>query len=71
MQSDKEIIEKFLEELSELSVKHKVFIWGCGCCGSPNLLTGQEIPSYEIDLNGKYIQDDGYVGQLQWKNNAD
>ncbi|MCR6116654.1 hypothetical protein HXA31_20205 [Salipaludibacillus agaradhaerens] len=27
--------EQFLKELSELSRKHKMYIGGCGCCGSP------------------------------------
>ena len=29
--------KEFLKELTELSHKHKIFIGGCGCCGSPYL----------------------------------
>lgn len=28
-------MDEFLRELTELSHKHKVYIEGCGCCGSP------------------------------------
>ena len=28
-------MEKFLEELTNLSLKYNLFINGCGCCGSP------------------------------------
>lgn len=27
----------FLLDLRELTLKHGIYIWGCGCCGSPNL----------------------------------
>lgn len=30
-----EKLEAFLDELSELSRKHRIAIGGCGCCGSP------------------------------------
>lgn len=30
-------LEKFLEELTALSLKYEIFIGGCGCCGSPFL----------------------------------
>lgn len=32
--SDEKILA-FLDELSEVSKKHGLFIEGCGCCGSP------------------------------------
>ena len=35
--SDADKVEHFLKELSELSNKYKIEIYGCGCCGSPNL----------------------------------
>ena len=54
--TSKERLDKFLEELSELSNKYRFAIAGCGCCGSPWV--------YEIDgdlsvdelgfINGKY-----------------
>lgn len=33
--TSKERLDKFLEELSELSNKYRFVIGGCGCCGSP------------------------------------
>lgn len=30
-------VDQFLKELTELTIKHKVQIGGCGCCGSPYL----------------------------------
>ena len=30
-------IDAFLKELFELSLKHRISIGGCGCCGSPFL----------------------------------
>lgn len=30
--------EKFLAALTALSREHGVAIWGCGCCGSPDLV---------------------------------
>jgi hypothetical protein len=29
--------QRFLRELSELSKKYGITIWGCGCCGSPGV----------------------------------
>ena len=43
----KDQIAAFLQELTELTRKHKVAIAGCGCCGSPFL------DSTEL-LNGVY-----------------
>ena len=34
---EREIIEEFLQELTKLSKKYKIYINGCGCCGSPYL----------------------------------
>lgn len=56
-------MEKFLEELAELSKKYKIGIGGCGCCGTPflyNLECGtiigseleltEDLKSYEVDI---------------------
>lgn len=41
MMSDKaQNLEQFLRELSELSAKFDLWIGGCGCCGSPYIMTG-------------------------------
>lgn len=34
----------FLSDLKELTVKHGVVIGGCGCCGSPWLMTAPKNP---------------------------
>lgn len=41
---DKQKLNDFLEELSQLTEKYSMFIGGCGCCGSPY-----------VESNGKYI----------------
>lgn len=35
-----------LEELAKVLGKYNIDIWGCGCCGSPN-----------IDINGESVND--------------
>lgn len=35
--SDKERMEAFIRDLTEITRKHGVAIGGCGCCGSPYL----------------------------------
>jgi hypothetical protein len=35
--TNKERVAAFLHDLTLLSKKHQMVIWGCGCCGSPNL----------------------------------
>ena len=40
--------------MRELSLRHNIFIGGCGCCGSPFLITGKEDP----DTKGAYVVDD-------------
>jgi len=50
----KEQVEKFLEELTELSKKHGVTIWGCGCCGSPWL---EKLVPEEADYQYKVSSD--------------
>lgn len=57
MASDKE--QAFINDLIELSKKHKMIIGGCGCCGSPFLLEFDE----EITAEGTYI----YDNQLEWE----
>ena len=55
-------MNKFLEELSELTKKYNISINGCGCCGSPYLTSLEneagigddlywniETNSYEVD----------------------
>lgn len=54
--NNKEKLNKFLEELSELSNKYGFAIGGCGCCGSPWVATIDHLVVAD-DLgfnNGKY-----------------
>lgn len=54
---EEERIKLFLSELYELSMKYRIGIGGCGCCGSPTLddLTGScnlgkiKYTKYEVD----------------------
>lgn len=47
-----ENLEEFLKELTELSNKYKIYIGGCGCCGSPHLNSGDEAEGeYTVDEN--------------------
>lgn len=55
---------KFLEELTELSKKHGIEIYGCGCCGSPSL-------SPLGNKNGHYEYSDRYPSDnLAWIEDA-
>lgn len=54
MQKD---VDGFLKELSELSLKYQISIGGCGCCGSPYLISTDG----DTEING--LQHD----ELQWK----
>jgi hypothetical protein len=49
--------DAFVAELTELTKKHGIKIWGCGCCGSPGLL-----PLDKKEANGSY----SYDSQLSW-----
>lgn len=54
--------EAFLVELTALSIKHKIEIAGCGCCGSPALL--------RLDRDGMYRFESGayeYKSNLEFK----
>ncbi len=44
--ANEERVTEFLKELTKLSIKHGLFIDGCGCCGSPyicDIETGEEV----------------------------
>lgn len=50
-------LEKFLLELSCLTIKYGIVIAGCGCCGSPYLKSleeGQYASSFDYDLGFNY-----------------
>ena len=58
MNTDLELREKqFLEELRLLTLKYRLRIWGCGCCGTPALL---ELEKEEE--TGHYI----YEREVEW-----
>ena len=46
MQADS--VESFLLELTALTEKYKIEIWGCGCCGSPALRPLEKKGRYTI-----------------------
>jgi hypothetical protein len=43
--------EEFLAELTELTLKYRIQVGGCGCCGSPYIVSIQE------GTTGKYVAD--------------
>lgn len=45
--------EEFLQELAELSRKHKIAIGGCGCCGSPWLYYEEGDDFSKMTYDGK------------------
>jgi hypothetical protein len=52
----------FLKDLTALSRKHGLKIWGCGCCNSPSL--------NELDENetGEYfMNNDDHGAEIEWK----
>lgn len=52
-----EKLEKFLLDLSSLTIKYGIVIAGCGCCGSPYLKSleeGQYASSFDSDLGFNY-----------------
>ena len=55
----KERLDKFLEELSELTNKYGFVIGGCGCCGSPwvDEIDGDSGGDELGFVNGKYELD--------------
>lgn len=65
--------DDFLRELSALSRKHNIAIGGCGCCSSPWIE-----PLANLDPDGHYVLNKGYVGELRyilpgdyyWKDNT-
>ncbi len=59
MENTKELEEKFLEfmeELTKISNKYGFGIWGCGCCGSPFIV--------KLKPNKEYVYD-YYVGKYE------
>lgn len=54
-------LRDFMDDLGELTKKHRIVIQGCGCCGSPYFL-----PLRDKDKNFKYrCEEDG--AYLEWK----
>lgn len=64
-------ITAFLNDLNELTRQHGIVIGGCGCCGSPYLMSfadsGSWLPSIDTG-HYHYAEsgDDGYPDKLQW-----
>ena len=54
--------KQFINELEKISVKYKIKICGCGCCGSPYL---SELEPEEITSTSGYTVDK-YLEMLKW-----
>lgn len=58
-------LNAFLTELSLLTIKYKIVIGGCGCCGSPDLN-----PMTDNELDGTYrasYDERGTAESLGWE----
>ena len=56
---EKQRIQEFLAELTALTYKYGLHIYGCGCCGSPGVADVEERQAgcrYSVDHNGEYLQ---------------
>lgn len=62
--NDKERLENFLKELSDLSMKYDLWIKGCGCCGSPWIYDHKNstdcAENLGIDTDDTYYVDENY-----------
>jgi hypothetical protein len=47
----------FLSDLSAVSNKHNLSIWGCGCCDSPTIETGDGTPGRYV-MQGRLVFED-------------
>ena len=54
--------KQFISELRALSIKHKLVISGCGCCGSPSIIPLE--PESE-GPNAGYVADN-WCNYLEW-----
>ena len=58
-------IAAFLLDLTELSKRHGLLIWGCGCCGSPVV---EKVRNPDKHRDGHY--ETSYCGHdLEWVDN--
>ena len=48
--------EAFLRDLTDLTIKHKIVIGGCGCCGSPKLSDAPANPEAGFYREGSFVQ---------------
>lgn len=68
METIKEKVDSFVEELTELTKKYGLEIWGCDCCGAPGLreLVHDDKKGHEYKYDA--YEDDGeiLVDGLRW-----
>ena len=62
--------QKFLDGLAKLSRETGIIVAGCGCCGSPYLLSKKEDPEL-VDLGEEYAYRDGRAGEIEWRTEED
>jgi hypothetical protein len=59
-------IASFLDELTELTRRYGIEIWGCGCCGSPGLSR-----THDSTARYRYHEHHTRVGQLMYLSAAE
>lgn len=61
----KEAKETYLEELNQLARKYGIYLYGCGCCSSPQLV---QLTEKETTPNHRYrIKDiEKKDGHIEW-----
>ena len=69
--TDTERVQRFVEELGELSRRTGVSIFGCGCCGSPRLELDEDPKSdYVVDYDSGARREHQHrytFAQLRWR----
>ena len=71
MAEDTQDYAAFIEELTALSLKHRVVILGCGCCGSPFLSPIKDEESGEYAYSEEYNVEGNSDSYLRWEEGKD
>lgn len=62
----KEDVEKFLDELTELTRRYKITIGACGCCESPFLLDESRDGRYQVCITEPLPESPSAKATTEW-----